>query len=64
MTRRFRLLALSAALIFGSVSASPAVAQDTPAEDGEKGWGPVPGYLGVGLLSALGIFILCKSARR
>jgi hypothetical protein len=39
----------------------PAQPEDT---SGGAGSGPVPGYLGVVLLSMLAMFIVCKSARR
>jgi hypothetical protein len=64
-TRTFAVPALALALLAGV--AAPASAQEPePAAEGEGGGGsgPVPGYAATGVLAALGLFIVCKSARR
>ena len=63
-TRRIGPLLLALGLIVSPV-ATPTVRAQDEAQPGEKKAGdPVPGYLGLGLLAMLAIFIVGKSARR
>ncbi len=63
-TRRTAPLLLTLGLILSPVATPTARAQED-AQPGEKKAGdPVPGYLGLGLLTMLAIFIVGKSARR
>ena len=61
--RRIAPLLLAFGLILSPPASPTARAQDEPT--GEKKAGdPVPGYLGLGLLAMLVMFIVGKSARR
>lgn len=63
-TRRIAPLLLALGLIVSPV-ATPTVRAQDEAQPGEKKAGdPVPGYLGLGLLAMLVMFIVGKSARR
>lgn len=56
---------LAAGLVLAPPTAPTARAQEeVPGEAKAKKGDPVPGYLGLGLLSMLAIFIVGKSARR
>jgi hypothetical protein len=67
LAKTLRLLAAAFTLALG-LAITSASAQETPnntnADEGGVGQGPVPGYIATGLLSAGMIFVLCKSARR
>ncbi|MDX2036867.1 MAG: hypothetical protein SFX72_09460 [Isosphaeraceae bacterium] len=66
MMKWFRPIVLGS-LLFAAGSTLPvARAQEEVAQPGgeEEGNGPVPGYIAAGLLAALAIMFLCKSARR
>jgi hypothetical protein len=64
--RRIALLILAFGLALSPAASPIARAQtpeEAPAEGSSKG-DPVPGYLGAGLLTALALFAVAKSARR
>lgn len=61
--RRIAPLLLAFGLILSPPASHTARAQDE-APTGEKKGDPVPGYLGLGLLTMLIFFIVGKSARR
>ncbi len=69
MTRILRFLAIPTVLLALVAAPEPVRAQSPGQEAPVEGGGgesgnPLYGYLGVGVIGALAVFILCKSARR
>ncbi len=62
--RRIAPILLAAGLFLSPAAIPSARAQEFPEPAGEKKGDPVPGYLGVGLLTMIILFIVGKSARR
>lgn len=64
LKRLGRVLALSVTLGLAAPSAAPAQEEGEVVEESSGGGKPIYGYLGTGVILAMVLFAVCKSARR
>lgn len=64
LTRLGRILALSMSIGLTIPSVAPAQEEEVAADESSGGGKPIYGYLGTGVVLAMIIFAVCKSARR